>query len=1167
MSGFVHLHVHSEYSILDGAIKISELISKVKELGMPGIALTDHGNIFGAVEFFKEAVRNSIKPVIGAEMYVAQNSRFDKGKKIDKNGETLNRSYHLLLLVKNKTGYKNLNNLITKSYTEGFYRKPRIDKELLKKYSDGLIASTACIQGEIPRLILEGKYEKAKEVALWYRDVFDGNFYIELMDNGYREQKEVNPLLIKLSEETKIPIIITNDSHYLQKEDHEVQKILLYLQTQKTISEDLPIEFKTKEFYIKSPEEMLKLFPGLESAYKNTIKILEQIEFEFEFGNYEFPEFKVPENETPESYFEKIVRSNFKKLLPAIEEKIKNKTVNFTLEKYKKRLEYEIDFIKRMGFSSYFLIVWDIISAAKRMSIGVGPGRGSVVGSLVAYTMGITMLDPLEYNLIFERFLNEERVTMPDIDVDIEARRRDELINYVKEKYGKEKVAQIITFGRMMPRAAIRDVGRVLEIPLNEVDTIAKMIPPPTSKIKTLEATYKEIPEFRKKINSNHQFKKLFFFAKKLEGIARNTSTHAAGIIIAKKPLTEYLPLYLSKNDEIATQFQMAELEELGLLKMDLLGLKNLSIIEDTLKLIKEHTGKEIDIYSIPLNDKKTFKLFQSGHTDGIFQFESSGMKDLLKKAKPSNIKELMALNALYRPGPLKYIPEFIENKKNPEKVKYEHPILKEILEETFGVMVYQEQVMSIAHKLAGFSLGKADELRRGMAKKKKKLIEKLKPEFIEGAVNNGIDKKLAEEIYEKMRRFAEYGFNKSHAAAYSYLAYQTAYLKANYTVYYMAALLINEATKGTAEQSKIVNYINECKLFGINILPPDINESDVSFTVIDEKNIRFGLSAIRNVGEKAVESIIKTRRELGKFRNITEFLLNIDQKALNKRVLEGLVKSGALDSLIPSRKAFFKHIDKILKKAQEIKKNGIDQGSLFGKFEKPEIKIPDTGEEWDDKVKLSMEKEFVGFYISKHPLIEYEKKLFKVINTTIIEILEEEENTKKQNNVDIKIAGVIVKKEKKSKKGKTNYIITVEDLTGRIDILAFEDTLEYEGKALGVEDIVWIKGRSSEFNNRRNIIASTIMPLEKILERSIKKIILHLNFNYNDNNSENKIESVYNILDSIRGNTVLELKIHLHPKYTLTIKPYDIPGISSSKTSLKKIEELIGKENIEIVY
>ncbi len=1191
MKGFVHLHVHTEYSVLDGAIRINELIQRVKELSMPGVAITDHGNIFGAIQFYKEAIKNSIKPVIGVEAYLAKGSRFDRGKR--KNGKNnLNEkkkkdsNYHLVLLVKNKKGYKNLNRLITASYLEGFYRKPRMDKELLEKYSEGLIASSACIQGEIPRLLLQGKYEEAKKSALWYRDVFDGNFYLELMDNGYEKQKIVNPLLIKLSEETKIPLIVSNDAHYLRKEDHDVQKILLHIQTQSTLEDSLEIEFKTREFYLKSPEEMFSLFDGLDTAFNNTIKILNEVDFEFEFGNYEFPNFEVPEGYTVEDYFEKIVRENFEKKLPLIEEKIRQKKVKYSIEDYKKRLDYEVNFIKRMGYAGYFLIVWDIVREAKERNIGVGPGRGSAVGSLVAYSMGITRLDPLEYELIFERFLNEERVTMPDIDIDIEARRRDELIEYVREKYGEDKVAQIITFGRMMSRAAIRDVGRVLNIPLSEVDKIAKTIPTHLRDIKTLKDVYEKVPEFRKKIESNDDYKKLFYFATKLEGIVRNTSTHAAGVIIARKPLTEYLPLYkgkeqeISKKDddddddkkgnnnskkeekenEVATQFQMNELEELGLLKMDLLGLKNLSIIEDTLSLIKKHTGETIDIENIPLDDEKTMKLFQNGQTDGIFQFESAGMKSLLKRAKPSSFRDLIALNALYRPGPMDFIPEFIEGKKNPNKIKYEHPVLKEVLKETYGLMVYQEQVMKIANLLAGFSLGKADELRRGMAKKKGFILEKLKPEFIEGAVKNGVSRKLAEEIYEKMLKFAHYGFNKSHAAAYSYLAYQTAYLKANYTVYYMAALLINEATKGTAEQSNIVNYINECKKLGINVLPPDINESDITFTVVDENTIRFGLSAIKNLGAGVVTKIIEKRDDLGKFRNITEFLLHIDSKALNKRVLEALVKSGALDSLIPSRKAFFNSIQDIIKNVQKLRKRGIGQATLFSETVIPEIRIPNVDGEWEDREKLMYEKEFVGFYMSKHPLIEYEKKLFKVTNTTIIELLEDTSSF----NRDIRIAGIIVKKEKKTKRGKTNYILTLEDLTGRIDILAFEDTLKYDGKILGVDDIVWVQGRVSEFKERKNIIASRVLPLTKALEKSVRKVVIHL---YGEEELANKTEELYELLDSIRGNTQLEFVIYIPPNYKVRMKAYEIPGINPSKETISKLEDFVGKGNIEIVY
>jgi DNA polymerase-3 subunit alpha len=1157
MINFVHLHLHSEYSILDGAIRIDELVQRVKELGMPGVAITDHGNIFGAVNFFFKAKKAGIKPIIGVETYVAKKSRFEK----DKEGKGY---HHLTLLVKNKIGYKNLNRLLTSAYLEGFYWKPRIDKEILEKYSEGLIGMSACIQGEIPRLLLKGDMEKAAETALWYQKVFNGDFYIELMDNGYESQKKVAPLLIEVAQKTGIPLVVTNDAHYLKKEDAFPHKILLYLQTQKTISEQNPMEFKTEEFYVKSPEEMFSLFPGHPEAYENTVKILDSIDFEYttedEEGNrlYYLPEFKIPEGFTEHSFFEKKVRDGFSEIEKKLNELRKGGLLKHEIKEYHERLDYEIGVIKKMGFPGYFLIVQDIVSSAKEMGVRVGPGRGSAVGSLVSYSLGITELDPLKYDLIFERFLNPERISMPDIDIDIEGRRRDEVIEYVRKAYGEEKVAQIITFGTMSARAVLRDVGRVLEIPLAEVDKLAKLVPN-RPKIKLADGI-KEVGELKEAATKNPKYKQLFEIALKLEGLSRNTSTHAAGVVISREELTEYVPLYKGGGkDDVSTQFPMEDVEKLGLLKMDLLGLRNLTIISDTLNLIREKDGINIDISDIPLDEQDVYKVFKKGWTDGVFQFESKGMRKLLKKAKPSSLEDLIALNALYRPGPLNsgMVDDYVERKFNAKKIKYDHPLLEDILKETYGVIVYQEQVMRIANVIGGFSMAEADKLRKAMGKKIKSIMETSKEKFIKGAIGKNIDKRLAENIFGKMEKFAEYGFNKSHSTAYAFLAYQTAYLKVKYPAHFMTALLRNEADKGSAGQNEMVKYINDCKKTGIEVLPPDINESGVTFTMVDNKTIRFGLSALKNVGEKAVESIIKTRENLGSFRNLSEFLFEVDSKAINKRILESLAKAGALDSILPStRKDFIDALDDVLK---IISKSKSIKGPTLFKPQFPEIKYKISGVEWEERELLSNEKEVLGYFLSKSPLEKYQKKISKIINTNISDLLEDDGDNGKEI---VKIAGIIIKSTSRKKRNRIIYNIMIEDLTGRMEVLAIEEKIKGKVHLLKEDNIVWIRGRFSEFNNNKNIFLDDILLIDEALNKNIKQLIINIDYKLLPTVSE----QLFKILDNKRGNTAITFKINSPSKH-IFVKSYEIPGVDSSTQTIETIKNIIGENSVQIIY
>ncbi|MCP2621204.1 DNA polymerase III subunit alpha, partial [Candidatus Aminicenantes bacterium AC-334-E05] len=959
---FIHLHTHSEYSLLDGAAKIEALIDSAVKNKMPALALTDHGNIFGAVSFFRKAQERGVKPILGAELYLAPRSRLDKKEKKDEVSH-----YHILVLVKNEKGYKNLVQLLTKSYLEGFYYKPRIDKEILSQYSEGLIGLSSCLKGEIPTLLLKGMNKEAEDVASQYRDIFgEGNFYIELQDHGLEDQKKLNPLLIELAQRLNLPLVATNDIHYIKREDAEYHDVLLCIQTNKKIHDKDRLRFETDQFYFKSIQEMIDLFEEIPEAINNTIKIAAQCDFDFPKGRYFLPEFKVPNGTSIEDYFEKITKQEFEKKLEILREKEKKGELKHPISVYFQRLENEIRLIKEMGFAGYFLIVWDFVRNAKERNIPVGPGRGSAAGSLVAYSLGITDIDPLEYDLLFERFLNPERISLPDIDIDFCGRRRDEVIHYVTEKYGKENVAQIITFGTMAARAVIRDVGRVLDIPLPEVDRIAKMIPPfgPESSI---EYAMNSIPKIKEMAEKNPKIKQLLEIAKKLEGQVRHASIHAAGIVIAPKPLTEFLPLYKSSKGEVTTQFAMQDIEEIGLLKMDLLGLRNLTVIHDTLKMIERDLNIKLDLSKIPLNDKKTFETFSKGDTDGVFQFESKGMKDLLKNFKPQELRDLIALNALHRPGPLAsgMTEEFIKRKHSPEKIKYEIPELEPILKETRGIIVYQEQVMRIAHELAGFSMAEADILRKAMGKKIPEIMKAQRERFVQGARKKGISSVKANKIFDQIENFAGYGFNKSHSAAYAYLAYQIAYLKTHYPVYFFAALLSSEAERGATSQ--IVKYLSECRIKGIKVLPPDINESEYHFNV-KEGSIRFGLSAIKNVGEAAIKSILEARKRIGKFKSIYDFFKEVDLRAVNKKVIESLIKAGAFDSLGWKRSQLYHALDYFIEYANQWKKTKTTkQKALFQEERMVQVNIPEDIKkmsEWDESSLLSYEKEALGFYI-----------------------------------------------------------------------------------------------------------------------------------------------------------------------------------------------------------
>lgn len=1062
---FVHLHVHTEYSLLDGANRIRDLIARTAELGMDSIAITDHGVMYGVVDFYKEAVKNGIKPIIGCEVYTARRTRFDKQPGLDSD------QGHLVLLAKDNEGYRNLMKIVSIGFVEGFYYKPRIDMEVLEKYSDGIIALSACMSGDVPSAILDGNYEKAREKALALNRIFgQGNFYLELQNNGIKEQNLVNQGLIRLSEEAGIPLVATNDAHYLRRGDALAHEVLLCIQTGKKITDEDRMRFDSDQLYLKSPEEMEEAFRNIPEAIANTVRIAESCNVELEFNKLHLPGFVVPDNRDPYEY-----------LCSLCEEGLKWRCVDAeSIPEYRQRLEYELQVIRQMGYVDYFLIVWDFIRYARENGIRVGPGRGSAAGSLVAYTLGITSIDPIRYNLLFERFLNPERVTMPDIDIDFCYERRSEVIDYVINKYGEDKVAQIITFGTMAARAVIRDVGRALDIPYAEVDQTAKMIPYQLGM--TIDKALELNPDLRLKYEDDEKTAELINTAKLLEGMPRHASTHAAGVVISKEPITEYVPL--QKNDEsITTQFPMGHLEELGLLKMDFLGLRTLTVIRDAVDLIYKNHGIKVDTDNLDMNDPNVYKLIGEGRTAGIFQLESAGMTQFMKELQPTSLEDVIAGISLYRPGPMDSIPKYLRNKNNPDQITYEHPLLEDILDVTYGCIVYQEQVMQIVRDLAGYSYGRSDLVRRAMSKKKHDVMLKERENFIygivdddgnvlvEGAVRNGVDEKTADRIFDQMVDFASYAFNKSHAAAYAVVAYQTAWLKYYYPVEFMAATL----NSYMGNSSKISYYVHECKQEGIDVLPPDVNESDVKFTVVNGK-IRFGMAAVKNVGENAVRELIDERSKGGPFKSFYDFCERIGERDFNKRCVESLIKCGAFDSFGVYRSSMMAVYEKLIDSAQQNKRNRVEgQLSLFempGQMQavKPEENYPDL-KEFSRKMLLSMEKEMLGLYISGHPLDEFKDELMEQItidSTDISSFGTEGENGSSGavgliDGMLVTVGGIIT--EVKTKTTRSNNLmafITLEDLYGSMEIIVFPTVLKKYRSLLSGENAVIIEGHIS---------------------------------------------------------------------------------------------------------
>ncbi len=1139
-SNFVHLHVHSQYSLLDGACLISKLVDHAHSMYMPALAISDHGNIFGAIDFYNTAMKKGIKPIIGCETYIAKTSRLSRGE----NGyrEPI---HHLTLLAKDEQGYKNLIRLVSIAYQEGFYYKPRIDKDVLAEYSKGLIAMSGCLKGEIASLILAGDEKGAYAVAQKYRDLFEkDSFYLELMDHGIKEQKTANKALVKIGKDLGIGVVATNDVHYLKKEMAHAHEVLLCLQTQTNLSDQNRMKMSTNEFYLKSPEEMQKLFAEIPEAITNTIKITEMCNLELDFSKTHLPHFNLPEG-----------ISAIDVLQDMCEKEIINRFPENPQEA-KERLDIELTVIKNSGFASYFLIVSDFVRFAKNNDIPVGPGRGSAAGSIVSYLLGITEIDPLKYDLLFERFLNPERVSFPDIDIDFCYERRDEVIKYVTEKYGKDNVAQIITFGTMAAKGVIRDVARVIGLPYAEADRIAKLIPADLNI--TLASAINKEPELKQLYKSNPTIKELIDTAFVLEGLTRHASTHAAGVVISDKPLYEHIPLYRSQDGQTTTGYTMKALEKIGLLKMDFLGLKTLTIISGALKIIRRTKEKEIDISRIDLEDEKTFELFKKAKTQGIFQLESTGMRDLLKKLKPDKFEDIIALLALYRPGPLGsgMVDDFIKRKKSVEKVRYDHPSLEPVLKDTYGIILYQEQVMRISNVLAGFSLAQADLLRRAMGKKIPEVIEDLKKTFVDGAVKKQISKAIAEKVFGLIEFFAGYGFNKSHSAAYALISYQTAYLKANYPVEFMAALLTSEKDN----TDKIARYITECKRMKIKILPPDINESFSQFTVVGQNAIRFGLSAIKNVGEGAVELIIEARKKQGHFKSLFDFCKRVDPKATNKKIIESLIKCGAFNSFCSNRAQLMNGAERIMNIASAMQKD-MQSGQLLlfeeighNQSDKDDL---EPKEEWPMPKLLSYEKAMLGFYITAHPLDQYKKiiKKYAILNVSDI--------YKKPNlKDDVIVAGLLekIKITITKRKAEKMAILRVEDTESFIEVLVFPETFKQTFLHLQPDAVVIIKGKLDFREDTPKIIATDVIPIEQAARVLIESISLNIS---KLNSKQEAFHEIKNIILSNPGKVPVHLAM-LNDKGR-KIKIQADASVSINSALISDLEKILGKDDISI--
>jgi DNA polymerase-3 subunit alpha len=1077
MPQFVHLHLHTDYSMLDGACDVERLVQRVKEMGMPAVAMTDHGNIFGAVHFVNAAHKAGVKPIVGCELYVCKRDDHNI-ERTPPDGDTYN---HLLVLAENEEGYRNLAKITSEASLRGFYYKPRISKKFLAEHSTGLIGLSGCLKGEVAERLMEDNYDAARTAAATYSDIFGpSNFFLEIQDQGLEQEHRIHSNLFRLEKDLGLPLVATNDSHYLCEDDAHAQDVMLCIQTGKSIQDTNRMKFQGTEFFVKSHDEMQRVFKDAPDVLSRTLAIAERCNMRLEKISNPFPHFDVPDGFTLDSYFEHVSREGFARRLETLRPLEAQGRLKHNLPEYEQRLARELAIIQQMKFSGYFLIVWDFIRYARERDIPVGPGRGSAAGSLVSYALGITDLDPLQHELIFERFLNPERISLPDIDIDFCMNRRGEVITYVTSKYGRENVAQIITFGTMAAKAAIKDVGRAMDVPYADVDRIAKMVPT-TLNIK-LEDAIRESPALQQAYDSDPQVRELLDTAKKLEGMVRNAGVHAAGVVISPRPLNELVPLHKTKNDEIVTAFDMVAIEKLGLLKMDFLGLTTLTILDDAVKLIAQTRDERVALEGLQLDDQETYqKVFHKGLTSGVFQFESRGMRDVLRRYQPSSIEDLTALNALYRPGPIQggMIDDFIDRKHGRKKIEYELPELQEILQETLGVIVYQEQVMQIANRLAGYSLGEADLLRRAMGKKIASEMAAQRERFVTGANQRGYPPKKIEKIFDLMAQFAGYGFNKSHSAAYALLAYQTAYLKTRYPVEFMAALL----TSVTGSTDDVVKYINECREMGIAVEAPDINVSDANFTPHGSA-IRFGLAAVKNVGHNAIESIVAGRKELGRYSSIYEFCEKVDLRLLNKRVLESLIKSGAMDGL-GRRAQLMAVLDRAIEGAQKTQRDAESgQHGLFGVFQQEEVsasnnKLPDTPD-WDEHTRLANEKEILGFFISGHPLEKYRDKLEDLRALSTEEISALTKSTGKDENITT--AGIITNlRVLKSKRGDFYAQGALEDMAGSVEMLVFPEAYRKLQEKVKLQVPVLIRGgvRIEEGANPK-LTVNDISPLEE---------------------------------------------------------------------------------------
>ena len=1157
MTDFVHLHLHSEYSLLDGACRIDELLDRAVELQMPAVAITEHGNMFSSVVFHDQARKRGINPILGCEVYVAPG---DRRTKSGTPGETAN---HLVLLARDLDGYHNLIKLVSSGYTEGFYYKPRIDKDLLAQHAKGLIGLSSCLKGEVATGIRTEQQQKAVAAAATYRDILGvENFFLEMQYQGIEEQKIVNVGLQPIANDLGLQLVVTNDVHYLQNSDFKPHDILLCIGTGKSVNDAERLRYHGDQFYLKTPAEMAHVFADFPHALANTLRIAERCSVDLSQTVNHLPNFDVPAGFSLDEYFEHVVQDGFAQRLPRLRDLAAKGVLKHTLDEYERRLSYEIEMIKKMKYPGYFLITWDFIRYAREQGIPVGPGRGSAAGSFVAYCLRITDVDPIEYDLIFERFLNPERVSLPDIDIDFCERRRGEVIDYVTRKYGRENVAQIITFGTMKARAVVRDVARVMDIPYADADRVAKAIPPALDM--TLQKALDENPALKEMEQKDDRVKELLAVARRLEGMTRHASVHAAGVVIAPRPLTEFVPLYKSQKDEIVTQWAMKEVERMGLLKMDFLGLSTLTLIRDALDEIKRTEGIDLDIDAIPLDDAKTFQLFCDGQTYGVFQFESSGMRELLRKAKPERLDDLIALNALYRPGPLKsgMVDDYVSRKQGKTEVKYELSQLAPILADTYGVIAYQEQVMRIAAVLAGFTMGQSDVLRKAMGKKDPKVMAKQREAFMTGAKAKGVNEKKATKIFDLMEFFAGYGFNKSHSTTYAWVAYQTAYLKANYPAHFMAALLTIEA----ANTDKLAMYLGECRDLGVVMLPPDLNSSELRFTVVNG-GVRFGLCAIKNVGEGAIQSMLNVRGQLGGIDSLYTLCEHVDLRLVNKRVLESLVKAGALDSLIPvaagtvaSRRArMFVAVDRAIENGgRQQRDRDKGQSQLFGGDDgdgpSAVASLPDTPA-WTEVQQLAAEKEALGLYMSGHPLDRYGEEL-KTFGARRVADLSASE-------ADIWVGGIVSGlRPLKTKKGDRMAVFMLDDVGGAVEVVVFPETFSKHGTLIESDAMLLVRGKLEKDDESARLVATELMPIAALKERTTREVVIHLR---QSTQARNTLEALAELLSRHRGDRRVLLELDVTGPRPLRVRADVAQRVRPSDKLVAELEQICGTGTVEL--